>query len=199
MQPSRYVYIMGALGPIVRQGLLSGNSIGYREMNMRILAWIIAAVMLAASTAQALESDLDFDQGVNLPAVVKRLKKDSHSVQAGAKSTPVQARVQGSFVPPQCRVETWCLVKATECFLGHYSHRPGWWIGHAQYSVVRKAVVSCPSRYGEWVRQTMTGPVEPVTFRSQEETTQENAEEQAMNRCRGYRQDWVSAAPTCGQ
>ena len=86
---------------------------------MRILAWIIAAVMLAASTAQALESDLDFDQGVNLPAVVKRLKKDSHSVQAGAKSTPVQARVQGSFVPPQCRVETWCLVKATECFLGH--------------------------------------------------------------------------------
>ncbi|PIP83055.1 MAG: hypothetical protein COR54_11580 [Elusimicrobia bacterium CG22_combo_CG10-13_8_21_14_all_63_91] len=166
---------------------------------MRILAAIVAAVMPAMSAAQALDNKLDFDQGVNVPAIVKKLQKDAQVTKAAVTNRRAKVHVKAGFVPPQCRVETWCLVKATECFLGHYSRPAGLWMAHAQYSVVRKVVASCPNRYGEWSRQTIMGPVEPVRFTSEQETTQERAKEKAMNRCLGYRQDWVGAAPTCEQ
>lgn len=102
-----------------------------------------------------------------------------------------------SFVPANCSVESWCLVKATECFLGRYSRPSGLWMGHAQYSVVRRAVALCPVRYGDWQRRIFTGPVEPIRFRSDQETTKKTAGEVAENLCLKYRTDWVSAAPSC--
>ncbi len=102
-----------------------------------------------------------------------------------------------SFVPANCSVESWCLVKATDCFLGRYSRPAGLWMGHTQYSVVRRVVAICSDRYGAQDRRTITGPVEPIRFRSDQETTKKTAGEVAENLCRVYRSDWVSAAPRC--
>ena len=106
-----------------------------------------------------------------------------------------------SFVPQNCTVENWCLVKATDCFLGHFTHPQGLWQGHAQYSVVRRAIALCPTGYygGTFERRTLLGPVEPVLFASDVLTTEEKAKAGATELCAAYRQDWVAAAPACTQ
>ena len=107
-----------------------------------------------------------------------------------------------SFVPKECTVESWCLVKATDCFVGHYSKLPSTYLkGHAQYSVVRKAQAVCriSGRYGapRNERRVITGPVEPIKFVGEAFPTKEEAHDQALNLCEVYRNDWVSAAPLC--
>lgn len=102
-----------------------------------------------------------------------------------------------SLVPQDCTVESWCLVKATECFLGLFTHPAGLWQAHAQYSVVRRAVALCPAGYGQLERRTIMGPVEPQPFTSDVEVDQDAASAAALQLCRVYRQDWVSAAPVC--
>ncbi|MBI3542985.1 MAG: hypothetical protein HY075_06910 [Deltaproteobacteria bacterium] len=109
------------------------------------------------------------------------------------------ARADG-FVPDHCTVESWCLVKATDCFVGHFTHPAGLWKAHAQYSVVRRAVALCRDHYyGGLERRTITGPVEPIRFESTTVTTKEAAEKEAAELCAVYRKDWVDAAITCRQ
>jgi hypothetical protein len=114
-------------------------------------------------------------------------------------TTPLQASVDG-FVPRECTVESWCLDRVTDCFVGYVSKPQGLWQAHAQYSVVRKVVALCPSGYyGQPERRNITGPVEAVQFRGEVMTREDAARESALALCRTYRQDWVSAAPRCDQ
>jgi hypothetical protein len=94
-------------------------------------------------------------------------------------------------------VESWCLVKATDCFLGRVAQPGGLWQAFAQYSVVRRAVALCPDGYGRWTRQTFMGPVEPQVFSSAVETEEKTASDAAVKLCTVYRKDWVDAAPAC--
>lgn len=117
---------------------------------------------------------------------------------AGAVATRARAAEAG-FVPAGCTVESWCLIKATECFLGKVTRPTGLWQAFAQYSVVRRAVALCPSGpYGQWQRHNFLGPVEPQVFSSAVETEEKTASEAAVKLCLTYRADWVEAAPRCG-
>jgi hypothetical protein len=106
------------------------------------------------------------------------------------------------FVPKECTVESWCLVKATDCFVGHYSKLPSTYLkGHSQYSVVRKVQAICKTRSGyggpRTERRIITGPVEPIKFTGEAFPEQQEARDSALNLCQVYRNDWVSAAPSC--
>ena len=106
-----------------------------------------------------------------------------------------------SFVPRECSVEDWCIVKATACFTGYVTHPSGLYQAHAQYSVVRRVLALCHvgSWYGEErpVWRNITGPVEPVRFKSPEEVTEENARKKVLEKCELYRADYLAAAPFC--
>ncbi|MEK7857847.1 MAG: hypothetical protein AAB320_01780 [Elusimicrobiota bacterium] len=129
-----------------------------------------------------------------LSSAVAAARKDAAAFQA---SRPRSVRSEGSFVPEGCSVESWCLVKATDCFLGVVTRPGGLWQAKAQYSVVRKAVALCPVNYDRWERRTFMGPVEPQVFASGEQAERQSAEKAVVELCRVYRQDWVSAAPVC--
>lgn len=118
---------------------------------------------------------------------------------AARASVPSAAPVRAAagFVPQGCSVETWCLVKATDCFLGRVTRPTGLWQAYAQYSVVRRAVALCPDGYGRWTRRTFMGPVEPQVFTSAIETEEKTASDAAVKLCSVYRKDWVDAAPAC--
>ena len=115
---------------------------------------------------------------------------------AGARSDAA-VRSQESFVPAGCAVESWCLVKATDCFLGQITQPTGLWKAYAQYSVVRRAVALCQDGYGRWQRQSFMGPVEPQVFSSAIEVDEKTASDSALKLCTVYRKDWVDAAPLC--
>lgn len=103
-----------------------------------------------------------------------------------------------AFVPRICSVESWCLVKATDCFLGQMARPTGLWNAFAQYSVVRRVRALCPTgNDGSWERRTFMGPVEPQVFSSTIETSEAAAVFSALKLCNVYRADWVSAAPAC--
>lgn len=105
---------------------------------------------------------------------------------------------QAGFIPPNCSVESWCLKKATPCFLGNVQEVRGNYFGYSRYSVVREVVALCQiDYYGNWERRVILGPVEPVDFRSGAEYSYEQASSAAMNLCERYRDDWISAAPAC--
>ena len=105
--------------------------------------------------------------------------------------------VAASYVPADCSVESWCRVSATECFLGYTANPGGLWQGHAQYSVVLRAVAYCPTGYGKWEKRTFMSGVEPQQFTSAVETNREAASTGALNLCKSYREDWLAAAPVC--
>lgn len=107
-------------------------------------------------------------------------------------------RTAAGFIPDGCLIESWCLERATDCFLGRLTRPTGLWRAQAQYSVVRKVAALCPGRYGELQRVSLTGPVERVVFSSEVEADEETASRTALGLCRSYRRDWVSAAPACG-
>jgi hypothetical protein len=110
-------------------------------------------------------------------------------------SAPLHA--DEGFVPAHCTVESWCLVRATDCVFTRFSHPQGLWQGHAQYSVLRRAVALCPTQYGQMERRTFLGPVEPIRFSSDVQTTAEKARAEANDLCAVYRADWLAAAPRC--
>ena len=112
-----------------------------------------------------------------------------------ALAAPLQAA--SSFVPAECAVESWCRVSATECFLGFTSNPGGLWQGHAQYSVVMRAVARCPVNYGHWETRTFMSGVEPQRFSSAVEVDRETASTGALQLCKAYRTDWMAAAPAC--
>ena len=107
-----------------------------------------------------------------------------------------------STVPKNCTVESWCLLKATDCFVGHYTKKPSTYlIGNSQYSVVRKVTALCRIRVGygdiRLQRMNFTTPVEPVRFKGEAFAEKEDAHDSALQLCEIYRNDWVSAAPVC--
>lgn len=106
-------------------------------------------------------------------------------------------RASGTFIPDGCSVESWCLVKATDCFLGQVVQPGGLYKAYAQYSVVRRAVALCPDGYGRWLRRSFMGPVEPQQFSSGTEVDEASASAAALKLCSVYRKDWVDAAPVC--
>lgn len=148
----------------------------------------VFAVPAASSSRQASVDELS--------AMFERTRQVVADFIPAGRSDARRSHAQ-SFVPRECLVETWCLVRATDCFLGHMTRPAGLWQGHAQYSVVRRVQALCPDRYGDLHRRLLTGPVEPVLFSSGSEPTREAAEENTLRLCRTYRQDWVSAAPAC--
>lgn len=158
---------------------------------MRALALALVSVAISAAPLRAQE------------ALSSAFASARESAQRARTSQETAAKPRAalfhaeSFVPQNCTVESWCLVKATDCFLGMVTRPQGLWQGHAQYSVVRRAVVLCPAGYGQTERRVIMGPVEPQPFSSDVETEQDVASESALKLCRVYRQDWVSAAPVC--
>ena len=115
-----------------------------------------------------------------------------------SRAVPPVRKASASFVPEGCTVQSWCLVRATECFLGYVDNPRGLWQGHAQYSVVRRAVAYCPVGYGKWETRTFMSGVEPQPFTSGIEYSKEAAGEAALKLCKTYRADWLAAAPACG-
>ncbi len=153
---------------------------------------------VAAASAEPLK---DAYRGARADAVLARA-----AMSAAGKSVATAAALRasepvfttlGSFVPDGCSVQSWCLVKATDCFVGRVDQPEGLWQGHAQYSVVRRAQALCRGPYGEWTTQTFMSSVEPVPFASAVETTRAAASSGALSLCAAYRKDWVSAAPAC--
>ncbi len=104
-----------------------------------------------------------------------------------------------SFLPRECSVENWCVVRATECAFTQHTHPQGLWQAHAQYSILRRFSVLCSSGPygGELQRRTILGPVEPVRFSSEILAREFGTREQAVGLCQVYRADWVAAAPAC--
>jgi len=125
------------------------------------------------------------------------VKSRAVPVSYDRRAAPVR-KASISFVPEGCTVQSWCLVKATECFLGFVDNPRGVWQGHAQYSVVRRAVAYCPIGYGKWETRTFMSGVEPQPFTSGVEYSKEAAGEAVMKLCTAYRADWLAAAPVCG-
>lgn len=125
------------------------------------------------------------------------VKSRAVPVSYDRRAAPVRA-ASISFVPEGCTVQSWCLVKATECFLGFTANPGGLWQGHAQYSVVRRATAYCPVGYGKWETRTFMSGVEPQPFTSAIETDRAEAGASALRLCKVYRTDWLAAAPTCG-
>ena len=129
----------------------------------------------------------------------------ARQVSAKSRAVPVSydrkaARILVSavaFVPEGCAVQSWCLVKATDCFLGFVDNPRGVWQGHAQYSVVRRATAYCPLGYGKWETRTFMSGVEPQPFTSGIEYSKEEAGQAVMKLCQAYRTDWITAAPVC--
>ncbi|PIR19282.1 MAG: hypothetical protein COV48_02880 [Elusimicrobia bacterium CG11_big_fil_rev_8_21_14_0_20_64_6] len=155
----------------------------------RLLA--VAAVLALAVTARAETALSPALAEASRATVVSRT-----SVREGERISTLRAAA--SFVPTMCSVESWCLVKATDCFLGQMTHPTGLWKAVAQYSVVRRVQALCPTgRYGSWESRTFMGPVEPQVFSSGIEPSEEAAVASTMKLCRDYRTDWVSAAPAC--
>ncbi len=157
---------------------------------------ILAAAVLACALSARAQSTL-----TDAFAQASATAGESARAQRSAALPPLESVSlfqSASFVPPDCRVLSWCLVKATDCFLGYVDQPEGLWQGHAQYSVVRRAIAQCPSdAYGDWETVTLTGPVEPVVFASPVETSRAQASSQAVATCSAYRKDWVDAAPAC--
>ena len=118
-------------------------------------------------------------------------------ILAAATSVPASFAAD-SFVPANCTVESWCLLKATDCFLGYVDHPQGLYQGHSQYSVVRRVVADCRDDWKMSRRVTIQGPVEAIKFTSDVETSDEKARASALSLCQIYRNDWVTAAPVCG-
>lgn len=102
-----------------------------------------------------------------------------------------------SWIPPYCTIETWCVVRATECSFTHFTHPQGLDQGHAQYSVLRRAIALCQENYGQFIRREFLSPVEAVPFASEVETSEEAARTAVLSLCQVFRNDWVSAAPVC--
>ncbi len=115
-------------------------------------------------------------------------------------STPAFARGgMHSQIPPNCVVTSWCVDKASECRFMRMLNPTGLYQGEAQYSVVRKALMACRNYYGEWENRWVHSPVEAIVFRSDIETTELKAREEAERLCSVYREQWVSVAPRCEQ
>lgn len=76
-------------------------------------------------------------------------------------------------------------------------HPTGLFQGEAQYSVVRSGTMSCDLGYGRSEEKAFQGPVEPVVFRSDVETSAEAAQTGAEKLCASYREQWLAAAPSC--
>lgn len=108
-----------------------------------------------------------------------------------------RAHATVDWIPSWCTIESWCLQKATECFIGQVTEPQGLYQANSQYSVARKAVVLCHEGYNSVVRRTIVGPVEAVPFTGEVEVTEPAARSSALQLCQSYRQDWVSAAPAC--
>ncbi len=166
-------------------------------LGRRSLCGLAASIFLAAAPASA---------GDALTAAYRDARAATAKSRAGAEAArdgaaPFRADAfqrMDSFVPAGCSVQSWCLLKATDCFVGLVDQPEGLWQAHAQYSVVRRAVALCPSGpYGDWQTQVFMSPVEPVPFSSAVETTRDAASAEALNLCAAYRKDWVSAAPAC--
>jgi hypothetical protein len=166
-------------------------------MNPRASFAVLSVLLLAA--AASAEPLKDAYRGAQEAAVHARAAMSA--VAAAPAPAPRSAepvfKALESFVPAYCSVESWCLVKATDCFVGQVTQPTGLWQAHAQYSVVRRAVALCRGRYGETTRETFMSPVEPVPFASAIQTTKKAAVDEAARLCAAYRKDWVSAAPTC--
>ncbi|OFZ56517.1 MAG: hypothetical protein A2428_03875 [Bdellovibrionales bacterium RIFOXYC1_FULL_54_43] len=107
------------------------------------------------------------------------------------------AQATPEWIPSWCTVESWCLQKATECSVTHVTNPRGFYQGHSQYSILRKAVVLCREDYHSVVRRVITGPVETVPFSGALEDSESFARANALRLCRAYREDWVGAAPSC--
>jgi hypothetical protein len=100
-------------------------------------------------------------------------------------------------LPANCIVERWCVVSATSCVFTYMLHPNGLEQAEAQYSVVRRGVARCDLGFGQWSEQEFTTPVEPVIFRSGIETEKATAQSEALRLCSTYRDQWISAAPSC--
>jgi len=157
-----------------------------------MLKLLAAAALLAAAVPVRAQTEL-------APAFAQARRAAAASRAAVLERERAQAlRATAPFVPEMCSVESWCLVKATECFLGQTTRPTGLWKAFAQYSVVRRVRALCPTgRYGTWESRTFMGPVEPQAFSSIIETSEETAVASALKLCRDYRADWTSAAPAC--
>jgi len=131
-------------------------------------------------------------------AAVIPIRAETALAPAFAEARRATLRATAAFVPSMCSVESWCLVKATECFLGQTTQPTGLWKAFTQYSVVRRVRALCPTgAYGAWESRIFMGSVEPQVFSSAIETSEETAVASALKLCRVYRADWVSAAPAC--
>lgn len=97
---------------------------------------VLASALLAGASARA-QDGLDKAFSDAREAIV-----EFHASVAAARPDAVVRT--SSFIPNGCSVESWCLVKATDCFLGQITQPTGLWQAHAQYSVVRRAVALCP-------------------------------------------------------
>ncbi len=158
----------------------------------------LAAIFLSvAAPASAEDSLASAYRDASVAAAQSREDATRPSVDAAFPQAAAVFRAE-SFVPQGCSVQSWCLVKATDCFVGLVDQPEGLWQAHAQYSVVRRAAALCPTGdYGAWQTQVFMSPVEPVLFSSAVETTRAAASVEALNLCAAYRKDWVSAAPVC--
>ncbi|NNN05070.1 MAG: hypothetical protein HKL90_04135 [Elusimicrobia bacterium] len=158
---------------------------------------LAAVFLLAAAPASADDSLASVYRDASAAAAQSRADGARRSVDAAFLPAAAEFSAE-SFVPQGCSVQSWCLIKATDCFVGLVDQPEGLWQGHAQYSVVRRAVALCPTGdYGAWQTQVFMSPVEPVPFSSAVETTRAAASSEALNLCVAYRKDWVSAAPVC--
>lgn len=164
---------------------------------MKIFSILVLVFSLCAG-ARSEEGLVEAFAAARAASVKSRVVPVSHDRPA----TPVRAAsarfASISFVPEGCTVQSWCLVKATECFLGFTSNPGGLWQGHAQYSVVRRATAYCPVGYGKWETRTFMSGVEPQPFTSAIETDKDEAGASALRLCKAYRADWLDAAPACG-
>ena len=107
-------------------------------------------------------------------------------------------RISNDAFPPECLVESWCVLSSTECFVPYVDHTNGFSQAISQFSVVRKGVLLCPVPYSSFPeRRNIQGPVESASYRSEVFTDDEKAKEQAMSICNRYRTDWLAAAPAC--
>ena len=102
------------------------------------------------------------------------------------------------FVPPECTVESWCVMTVTDCFVGSVDHSNGFNQALSHFSAVRKATALCPVGYSNFPeRRTIQGPVESAAYRSEIFTNEDDAKANALSICNRYRVDWVAAAPVC--